>query len=105
MPLVHVIPVESILGKLSLVQAGDTGTITFEPTASCQGEINALIDQYYPGPDQVVCRILGQEKGMEAGYGSPTRGPWVGLGTCKQRNGPGPELALGPSDFCPMSAT
>ena len=49
MPLVHVIPVESILGKLSLVQAGDTGTIPFEPTASCQGEIDALTDRYYPG--------------------------------------------------------
>ena len=28
-PLVYVIPVDSILGKLSLVQAGDSGTIPF----------------------------------------------------------------------------
>ena len=48
-PLVYVIPVESILGKLSLVQAGDTGTIPFEPTARRQADIDDLRDQYYPG--------------------------------------------------------
>ena len=44
-----VIPVESILGKLSLVQAGDTGTIPFETSAGSQAEIEALCDKYYPG--------------------------------------------------------
>jgi hypothetical protein len=48
-PLVYVVPVQSILGKLSLVQAGDTGTIPFEPTARDQDELDALRDQYYPG--------------------------------------------------------
>lgn len=48
-PLVHVIPVESILGKLSLVQAGDTGTIPFETSARSQAEIEDLCDKYYPG--------------------------------------------------------
>ena len=48
-PLVYVIPVDSILGKLSLVQAGDTGTIPFEPTARSQADSDALCDQYYPG--------------------------------------------------------
>ena len=48
-PLVYVIPVESILGKLSLVQAGDTGTIPFELTARSQADIDGLRDQFYPG--------------------------------------------------------
>jgi hypothetical protein len=48
-PLVHVIPVESILGKLSLVQAGDTGTIPMETSARSQAEIEDLRDKYYPG--------------------------------------------------------
>jgi hypothetical protein len=48
-PLVHVIPVESILGKLSLVQAGDTGTIPAETSARSQAEIEDLREKYYPG--------------------------------------------------------
>jgi DNA/RNA endonuclease YhcR with UshA esterase domain len=48
-PLVHVIPVESTLGKLSLVQAGDTGTIPMETSARSQAEIEDLRDKYYPG--------------------------------------------------------
>ena len=48
-PLVHVIPVESILGKLSLVQAGDTGTIPMETSARSQAEIEDLRDKYDPG--------------------------------------------------------
>jgi len=48
-PLVYVIPVESILGKLSVVQAGDTGTIPMETRAGSQAEIEALRDKYYPG--------------------------------------------------------
>ncbi len=48
-PLVYVIPVDSILGKLSLVQAGDTGTIPFEPTVRNQIDSDALCEKYYPG--------------------------------------------------------
>jgi hypothetical protein len=48
-PLVYVIPVDSILGKLSLVQAGDTGTIPFEATARNQADRDALRDKFYPG--------------------------------------------------------
>ena len=48
-PLVYVIPVDSILGKLSLVQAGDTGTIPFEPTRRNQADSDALCEKYYPG--------------------------------------------------------
>ncbi len=48
-PLVYVVPVESILGKLSLVQCGDTGTIPFESTAKSQDDIEALSARYYPG--------------------------------------------------------
>ncbi len=45
----YVIPVESILGKHSLVQAGDTGTIPMEKSARTQAEIEALRDKYYSG--------------------------------------------------------
>jgi len=44
-----VVPVDSILGKLSLVQAGDTGTIPFEPTVRNQADSDALCEKYYPG--------------------------------------------------------
>ena len=43
------IPVDSIVGKLSMVQAGDTGTIPFEPTARNQADSETLRDKYYPG--------------------------------------------------------
>ena len=48
-PMVYVVPVESILGKLSLVRVGDTGTIPFEPTATSQDDIDELSEQFYPG--------------------------------------------------------
>jgi hypothetical protein len=44
-----VVPVNSILGKLSLVQAGDTGTIPFEQTVRNQADSDALCEKYYPG--------------------------------------------------------
>jgi hypothetical protein len=40
---------DSILGKLSLVQAGDTRTIPFEPTVRNQADSDTLHDKYYPG--------------------------------------------------------
>ncbi len=50
-PLVYVILVESILGKLSVVQAGDSGTIPMETRAGfasgSQAEMEALRDKYY----------------------------------------------------------
>ena len=48
-PLVYVIPVESILGKLCLVLSEDTGTIPMETSARSQAEIDDLRDKYYPG--------------------------------------------------------
>jgi hypothetical protein len=48
-PLVYVVPVDSILAKLLLVQAGDTGTIPFEPTVRNQADSDALCEKYYPG--------------------------------------------------------
>jgi hypothetical protein len=48
-PLVYVIPLDSILGKLAVVQAGDTGTIPFETTARNMADLDALRDKYYPG--------------------------------------------------------
>ena len=47
-PLVYVIPVECIPGNLSLVQAGDTGTIPMETRARSQAEIEDLRDKYSP---------------------------------------------------------
>ena len=51
------VPVDSILGKLSLVQAGDTGTIPFEPTARNQADSDTICDKYYPGgrADSALC--------------------------------------------------
>ena len=48
-PLLHVVPVENILGKLSLAQAGDTGTIPFEDLARNQADHDEFRDEYYPG--------------------------------------------------------
>jgi hypothetical protein len=49
--LVYDIPAGSILAKLFLVQAGDTGTILFEPIPRNQAAINhdVLRDQFYQG--------------------------------------------------------
>ncbi len=47
--LLHVVPVEHILGKLSLVQAGDTGTIPIEDLARNQEDHDEFRDKYYPG--------------------------------------------------------
>jgi hypothetical protein len=48
-PLVYVVPIESILGKLSVVQAGDTGTIPFEHIASTPEDVEDLCELFYPG--------------------------------------------------------
>ena len=41
-PLVYVVPIQSILGKLPLVPVGDTGTIPFEPSARTRAERESL---------------------------------------------------------------
>jgi hypothetical protein len=74
-----VIPVDSILGKLSLVQAGDTGTIPFESTVRNKRDSDALCEKYYPGGRA----DSAPGKATEPGYGIRTRGPWAGLGTCR----------------------
>ncbi len=48
-PLLHVVPFEHILGMLSLVQAGDTGTIPIEDLARNQVDHDEFRDEYYPG--------------------------------------------------------
>ncbi len=45
----YVVPIESILGKLSVVQAGDTGTIPFEHIASSPNDVDDLCELFYPG--------------------------------------------------------
>ena len=47
--LVYVIPFDYILAKLSLVQAGGTGTIPMETSVRSQAEIEDLRDMYYQG--------------------------------------------------------
>ena len=48
-PLVYVIPIQSILGKLPLVPVGDTGTIPFEPSARTRAERESLAEEFYEG--------------------------------------------------------
>ena len=48
-PLVYVVPIQSILGKLPLVPVGNTGTIPFEPSACTRAEREALAEEFYPG--------------------------------------------------------
>ena len=48
-PLVYVVPIQSILGKLPLVPVGDTGTIPFEPSARTRAEREALAEEFYQG--------------------------------------------------------
>ena len=55
-PVVYVIPMESVLGKLSLFPAGITGTIPFESTASNWAECEALVERYYPCSGH-CCRV------------------------------------------------
>ena len=42
------IPMESVLGVLSLFPAGDMGTIPFGSTASNKAEQDSLAERYYP---------------------------------------------------------
>jgi hypothetical protein len=62
-PILYVIPIQSILGKLPLVPVGDTGTISQTRTA-CATPFRA-----HPATG-------GRAQAMDAGCGSSTRGHW-----------------------------
>ena len=47
--IVYVVPIQSILGILPLVPVGDTGTISFEPSARIRAEREAIAEEFYAG--------------------------------------------------------
>ena len=49
LPVLYVVPIQSILGKLPLVPVGDTGTIPFEASARNKAQRDALSEEHYPG--------------------------------------------------------
>ena len=71
MPLFYVVPIESILGKLSVVQAGDTGTIPFEHIASSPSDVDDLCELFYPGGR------ADSEPGSGDGTGLWHTNPWA----------------------------
>ena len=48
-PLVYVVPTQSILVMLPLVPVGYTGTIPFEPCAHTWAEREAIAEEFYLG--------------------------------------------------------
>ena len=48
-PVLYVVPIQSILGKLPLVPVGDTGTIPFEASARNKAQRDELSERHYPG--------------------------------------------------------
>ena len=57
-PILYSIPMESVLGRLSLFPAGDTGTIPFESAAINWADCEALAERYCPSL-AVLCVIRG----------------------------------------------
>ena len=66
-PILYVIPIQSILGKLPVVPVGDTGTI-----------------QYHLRNSLALPATTGWVLAMDARCGSSTRGLWVGRRTCNE---------------------
>ncbi len=67
-PILYVIPIQSILGKLPVVPVGDTGAIPYH------------LRNTFPGASGD--RQLGAGDGCRCG--SSTRGLWDGCGTCNE---------------------
>ncbi len=70
-PVLYVIPIQSILGKLPVVPVRDTGTVQWFRTA-CETPFRAL-----PA-------TAGRTQAMDAGCGSSTRGHLDGPVTCNK---------------------
>ena len=67
-PILYVIPIQSILGKLPVVPVGDTGTIPHHLRSHFS---------WAPG-------TAGRVPAMDAGCGLSTRGHWDGLVICNE---------------------
>jgi hypothetical protein len=74
-PVLYVIPIQNILGKLSLVPVGDTGTVPHRMRRPCETPFRAL-----PA-------TAGRAQAMDAECGSSTRGHWDGPVTCNKSHG------------------
>ena len=67
-PVLYVIPIQSILGKLAVVPVGDTGTIQYH------------LSNVFPGAP-------GDRRPTDAGCGLSTRGHWDGPVICNEWKG------------------
>jgi hypothetical protein len=99
-PVLYVIPIQSILGKLPVVPVGDTGTIPYHLRNTFSGapgdrrmSANFLwFPLVTPAPSRTTCATpslalpatAGWVLAMDARCGSSTRGLWVGRGTCNE---------------------
>ena len=74
-PILYVVPIQNILGKLPLVPVGDTGTIPH----SMRNAFSGAPGDHRPGAGD-GCRSI-------AGCGSSTHGHWDGPVTCNKSHG------------------
>ena len=88
-PILYVIPVQSILGKLPLVPVSDTGTIQHRMR-------NAF---------RALPATAGRAQAMDAGCGSSTRGHWDGPVTCNKSPGIHAREAAGRNVPCEHDAS
>ena len=73
-PVLYVIPIQSILGKLAVVPVGDTGTIPYH------------LRNVFPGaPGEAATG--GRVPATDAGCGLSTRGHWDGPVICNEWKG------------------
>jgi hypothetical protein len=63
-----------VLRKLSLVQAGDTGAILYEPTSRSQADTDDLRDRFYPGG--ILDALQGRRDGSRLWHTSPWALGW-----------------------------
>ena len=88
-PVLYVIPIQSILGKLPVVPVGDTGTVPHR----MRNTFSAL-----PA-------TAGRAQAMDAECDSSTRGHWDGPVTCKQSHGIAAREAAGRKVPCEHDAS
>ena len=72
-PILYVVPIQSILGKLPLVPVGDTGPVLSRTACAT--------------PFRALPATGGRAQAMDAGCGSSTRGHWDGPVTCNKSHG------------------
>ena len=74
-PVLYVIPIQIILGKLAVVPVGDTGTIPYHGTTTCATSFRA-----HPA-------TAGREPATDSECGLSTRGHWDGPVICNELKG------------------